>query len=163
MKRQSGTTRKPPTPSDSHAELEDWMRTLMPDLQPIVERLEPGRRPDAPMALVLVPTRELANQVNAVIEPLAQAMGMVTTTIFGGVSQHRQVTALRSGVDIVIACPGRLEGPRAALPTGLQLFLSGIFDVYLWGEYAPDIRQGNASAAFDPHRSPDRRPAPRPR
>lgn len=40
MKRKAGTTRKPPTPSDSHAELEAWMRTLMPDLQPIVERLD---------------------------------------------------------------------------------------------------------------------------
>ena len=77
---------------------------------PLVTRLAGQRRtPKRPRGLVLVPTRELANQVNAVIEPLAQAMGMVTTTIFGGVSQHRQVTALRSGVDIVIACPGRLE------------------------------------------------------
>ena len=77
---------------------------------PLVSRLAGQRRtPKRPRGLVLVPTRELANQVNAVIEPLAQSMGMVTTTIFGGVSQHRQVTALRSGVDIVIACPGRLE------------------------------------------------------
>ncbi len=41
--------------------------------------------------------------------PLADAYGLKTTTIFGGVSQQRQVAALKAGVDIVVACPGRLE------------------------------------------------------
>ena len=59
--------------------------------------------------LVLAPTRELATQIDAVLAPLAAAYGMKTTTIFGGVNQNRQVTALRAGVDIVVACPGRLE------------------------------------------------------
>ena len=77
---------------------------------PLVTRLAGQRRtPQRPRGLVLVPTRELANQVNAVVEPLATALGMTTTTIFGGVNQTRQVNALRTGVDIVIACPGRLE------------------------------------------------------
>ena len=58
---------------------------------------------------MLAPTRELATQITAVIEPLAAALGMTVTTIFGGVSQSRQVSALRAGVDIVVACPGRLE------------------------------------------------------
>ena len=58
---------------------------------------------------MLCPTRELANQIEAVVAPLAQALGLRTTTIFGGVSQHRQVTALDAGVDILVACPGRLE------------------------------------------------------
>jgi len=62
-----------------------------------------------PRALILVPTRELATQVAAVIAPLAAAVSLRCTTVFGGVSQTRQVNALRSGVDIVIACPGRLE------------------------------------------------------
>ena len=62
-----------------------------------------------PRALVLAPTRELANQIDESIAPLAQALGLKTTTIFGGVAQSRQVTALNAGVDIVIACPGRLE------------------------------------------------------
>lgn len=61
------------------------------------------------MGLVLAPTRELATQINATIEPMAKAMGLTTTVIFGGISQARQEKALRSGVDIVIACPGRLE------------------------------------------------------
>ncbi len=61
------------------------------------------------MGLVLAPTRELATQLNNTIEPLAKAMGLNTTVIYGGVSQARQEKALRAGVDIVIACPGRLE------------------------------------------------------
>ena len=67
------------------------------------------RRKGAPLGMVLAPTRELATQINAVLEPLAKAYGLTTTTIFGGVSQHRQVQALNSGVDIIVACPGRLE------------------------------------------------------
>ncbi|CAN5148028.1 DEAD/DEAH box helicase [soil metagenome] len=67
------------------------------------------RRSGRPLALVLAPTRELATQISAVIEPLAEAYGLTSTTIFGGVSQQRQVAALKAGVDIVVACPGRLE------------------------------------------------------
>jgi superfamily II DNA/RNA helicase len=61
-----------------------------------------------PRGLVLVPTRELASQVHAVIAPLAAAMNLTVTTIFGGIGQNAQVTALRNRVDIVVACPGRL-------------------------------------------------------
>ena len=62
-----------------------------------------------PRALVLAPTRELATQIDAVIAPLAAAYRLSTATIFGGVSQQRQERALARGVDIVVACPGRLE------------------------------------------------------
>ena len=79
---------------------------------PLVQRLaaaptrtESGR----PRGLVLAPTRELATQIAATIEPLARAVGLTVTTIFGGVKQTRQVDALRRAVDIVVACPGRLE------------------------------------------------------
>lgn len=78
---------------------------------PLVSRLaqEPmAPVPGRPRALVVVPTRELATQVAAVIEPLAAAVGMRVTTIFGGVSHGPQRTALRHGVEIVVACPGRL-------------------------------------------------------
>ena len=68
-----------------------------------------ARRPGRPLGMVLAPTRELATQINAVLEPLAKAYGLTTTTIFGGVSQNRQVAALKAGVDIIVACPGRLE------------------------------------------------------
>jgi len=67
------------------------------------------RRPGRPLGLILAPTRELATQITNAITPLAEAYGLNTTTIFGGVSQGRQVSALKAGVDIVVACPGRLE------------------------------------------------------
>ncbi len=67
------------------------------------------RMPLRPRALVLVPTRELANQVAAAFRPLATALNMRVTTVFGGAGQGPQVNAMRAGVDIVVACPGRLE------------------------------------------------------
>ena len=77
---------------------------------PMAARLAGGRRrPSRPRGLILVPTRELANQVAETLDPIAKAMGLVTTTIFGGVSQSRQERALNAGVDVVVACPGRLE------------------------------------------------------
>ncbi|MEU6187707.1 DEAD/DEAH box helicase [Nocardia sp. NPDC047038] len=80
---------------------------------PMVDRLGRGlagrRAPSRPTGLVLAPTRELATQITAALEPLAAAYRMTVTTIFGGVPQNRQVRALRAGVDIVVACPGRLE------------------------------------------------------
>jgi superfamily II DNA/RNA helicase len=77
---------------------------------PLVARLASAkRRPAHPTGLVLAPTRELATQITAVLEPLAAAYNLKVSTIFGGVPQGRQVSALKSGVDIVVACPGRLE------------------------------------------------------
>ena len=79
---------------------------------PLITRLSADRqraRANRPRGLVLLPTRELAAQVEATIEPLARTAGLSTTTIYGGVSQRPQVTALSRGVDIVVACPGRLE------------------------------------------------------
>ncbi len=76
---------------------------------PLVTRLAARRRQSQPAGLVLAPTRELASQIAATLEPLAAACHLKVTTIFGGVPQNRQVAALKSGVDIVVACPGRLE------------------------------------------------------
>ncbi len=67
------------------------------------------RRKGRPLGLVLAPTRELATQITTAMRPLAEAMNLRVTTIFGGVSQTRQVQALRDGVEIVVATPGRLE------------------------------------------------------
>jgi superfamily II DNA/RNA helicase len=79
---------------------------------PLVARLATSpskRQPKRPRALILVPTRELANQVAAVVDPMARALGMKTTVVFGGVGQNPQVQALAGGIDVLIACPGRLE------------------------------------------------------
>jgi len=67
------------------------------------------RRPKQPRALILVPTRELAVQVLETLAPLAKAIQLRAMTIFGGVGQNPQVAALRNGVDVVVATPGRLE------------------------------------------------------
>ena len=81
-------------------------------LLPLVARLDASKLPATsrrPRALVLAPTRELVGQIHESLKPLAKAAGLTTTTVFGGVGQNPQVTALRKGVDIVLACPGRLE------------------------------------------------------
>jgi superfamily II DNA/RNA helicase len=62
-----------------------------------------------PRGLVLAPTRELATQITNALQPLANAMDLRVTTIFGGVPQKKQVQALRDGVEIIVATPGRLE------------------------------------------------------
>jgi len=80
---------------------------------PLVARLSGGHAPrraaGRPIGLVLAPTRELATQITRVVEPLAEAAGLNVTTVFGGVSQRPQEKAFAAGVDIVVACPGRLE------------------------------------------------------
>jgi superfamily II DNA/RNA helicase len=76
---------------------------------PMVARLAGGRTlAGRPRGLVLVPTRELATQVHGVLKPLARAMRLWVTTIYGGVSQGPQVNALQRRTDIVVATPGRL-------------------------------------------------------
>ena len=76
---------------------------------PILARLDGGKaRPKHPRALILVPTRELAMQVADSLTPLAKAMGLWCRTAVGGMSFTRQADALRRGVDLLIATPGRL-------------------------------------------------------
>ncbi|MFU8872204.1 DEAD/DEAH box helicase [Micromonospora sp. SL4-19] len=77
---------------------------------PVIARLaERNRaRPLHPRALVLVPTRELAMQVNDALMPLGKAVGIFLKTAVGGVPYDRQIDALRRGVEIVVATPGRL-------------------------------------------------------
>ncbi|HEY7051101.1 MAG TPA: DEAD/DEAH box helicase, partial [Mycobacterium sp.] len=76
---------------------------------PLAAKLSRSKRPSRPSGLVLAPTRELAAQITATLKPLADANKLKVTTIFGGVPQTKQVAALKNGVDIVVACPGRLE------------------------------------------------------
>ncbi len=81
-------------------------------LLPLLARLATSgksRTPKRPRALILAPTRELATQIDEAMAPLAARMGLTSRTVFGGVGQGPQVSALRRGVDIVVACPGRLE------------------------------------------------------
>jgi superfamily II DNA/RNA helicase len=81
-------------------------------LLPMVTRLttsQTKRAAGRPRALILAPTRELVAQIDAALAPLAAATNLRSVTVFGGVSPQPQIQKLRQGVDIVIACPGRLE------------------------------------------------------
>lgn len=70
-----------------------------------------GRRaePKQPLALILVPTRELAQQVTQALQPYAEALRLRMATVVGGMSIGRQITALRQGAEVVVATPGRLH------------------------------------------------------
>ena len=84
-------------------------KTLAFSLPAIARLAEDNRVPRKfkPRALVLVPTRELANQVRDVINPLARTLDMTTAVVYGGVGYGKQIEAMRNGTDIVVACPGR--------------------------------------------------------
>ncbi|WP_435819382.1 DEAD/DEAH box helicase [Micromonospora violae] len=77
---------------------------------PVIARLADRNRarPMRPRALILVPTRELAMQVNDALVPLGKAVGIFLKTAVGGVPYDRQIDALRRGVEIIVATPGRL-------------------------------------------------------
>ena len=74
---------------------------------PILEVLEPGERGREPIALILVPTRELALQVSQAFHSYGRSMGARTVAVYGGAPARHQIEALRRGVDIVVATPGR--------------------------------------------------------
>jgi superfamily II DNA/RNA helicase len=81
-------------------------------LLPMVTRLttsQTKRAPGRPRALILAPTRELVAQIDAALAPLAAVTNLRSVTVFGGVGPQPQIQKLRQGVDVVIACPGRLE------------------------------------------------------
>lgn len=80
----------------------------IPLLTRLVESAPAPSAPRRPRGLVLVPTRELALQVDAALDPLARAVGLRTVTVYGGAPYGRQIDAFRRGVDVVVATPGRL-------------------------------------------------------
>ncbi|GAA3757575.1 DEAD/DEAH box helicase [Plantactinospora mayteni] len=76
---------------------------------PLLSRTAGRRaRPGRPLGLVLVPTRELAQQVTTALAPYARTLGLRCATVVGGLSLNRQAAALRAGAEVVIATPGRL-------------------------------------------------------
>ncbi|MFI7573493.1 DEAD/DEAH box helicase [Micromonospora sp. NPDC049497] len=77
---------------------------------PTLSRIAGRRaRPGRPLALVLVPTRELAQQVTTALAPYARAVGVRCATVVGGLSLNRQADELRAGAEVVVATPGRLH------------------------------------------------------
>jgi len=101
-------------------------------------------KPGPGRMLVLTPTRELAVQVHSVIEPLARAMKLRSTCVYGGVGMQPQINALRRGADIIIATPGRLLDhiqQRTARFDKLSILVFDEADRMLDMGFLPDIRR----------------------
>lgn len=75
---------------------------------PMLQKLSCSKRKNI-KGLILTPTRELANQIHENIKQFGKGLGISSTVIYGGVGQNAQVNALKSGVDILVATPGRLN------------------------------------------------------
>jgi len=74
---------------------------------PVLQRM-PEAEPNRPTGLVLVPTRELANQVTEELEPVARAVGRRALAVYGGAPIEKQIEMLDKGIDLVVATPGRM-------------------------------------------------------
>ncbi|MDK2973347.1 MAG: ATP-dependent helicase RhlE [Candidatus Sumerlaeota bacterium] len=102
--------------------------------------------------LVLAPTRELAQQVHDVLAPLAHALNRTITCVYGGVGMERQTRALRGGVSIVVATPGRLidHMQRGNVNfSGVSAFVLDEADRMLDMGFLPDIRRIIAALPAD--------------
>ena len=75
---------------------------------------------DGPAALVLAPTRELAGQIDAVLAPFCKALNLQHTCVYGGVPKAAQARALKLGVHVLVATPGRLEDHTSARACSLE-------------------------------------------
>jgi superfamily II DNA/RNA helicase len=98
---------------------------------PVLARLASNpapRRSGRPRALILAPTRELATQIQATMAPLAAALSLRTMTVFGGVGANPQVRGLRAGVDVLVACPGRLRDHLSAGHVSLDAVEINVLD-----------------------------------
>ncbi|HEY4283881.1 MAG TPA: DEAD/DEAH box helicase [Chthoniobacterales bacterium] len=117
---------------------------------PILMKLVESKRPDqkravnGPRALVLAPTRELVVQIEENVRAYARHVPLRMATVFGGVSERPQIEALRSGVDLVVATPGRLidlMDQRAANLSGVQFLVLDEADRMLDMGFLPPIRR----------------------
>jgi superfamily II DNA/RNA helicase len=91
---------------------------------PLLSRVDKAARKQ-PLALVLAPTRELAEQIKRDLDPLASAVDRRISAVYGGVGYGPQLKALRNGVDVLVATPGRLEDliDRRSLDLGSVAFV----------------------------------------
>jgi ATP-dependent RNA helicase RhlE len=110
---------------------------------PILHRLlqGPARRV---RALIIAPTRELAEQIHGVTSELGRNTGLHSATIYGGVSKVNQVTALRRGAEIVVACPGRLLdllGEGSIDLSGVEVLVLDEADRMCDMGFLPDVRR----------------------
>jgi ATP-dependent RNA helicase RhlE len=110
---------------------------------PILQRLIQGPRGRV-RALIVVPTRELAEQIHEATADFGRRTRMRSVTVYGGVSRHRQVEALRRGAEIVVACPGRLldlAGDRSIDLSQVEVLVLDEADRMCDMGFLPDIRR----------------------
>ncbi|HOG08789.1 MAG TPA: DEAD/DEAH box helicase [Syntrophales bacterium] len=110
---------------------------------PILERLLPGPRGKV-RSLIIAPTRELAEQIHAAIEEMGRNTPLKSCTVYGGVSANRQIQKLRAGVDIVVACPGRLldhMNQKTVNLAGVEVLVLDEADRMFDMGFLPDIRR----------------------
>jgi len=110
---------------------------------PILNKLLSGQR-HVPRALIVTPTRELAEQIHDVIKELSAGTKLKSVTIYGGVGANPQITALRNGAEIIVACPGRLldliSQGHARMATIEVLVLDEADRMFDMG-FLPDVRR----------------------
>ncbi len=110
---------------------------------PILQRLMEGKRGRL-RALIISPTRELAEQTNAAIKALGHKTGLRSVTVYGGVSTALQVRGLRSGAEIAVACPGRLldlMGQKLVSLNDIEVLVLDEADRMFDMGFLPDIRR----------------------
>ena len=114
---------------------------VLPILQHLLKK--PGTAA-SPSALIMAPTRELAEQIHESITMMAMHTPVKSTAIYGGVGKHLQIKALKQGVDIVVACPGRLldlMNDKALSLKGIDILILDEADQMLDMGFLPDIRR----------------------
>ncbi|MDQ6857120.1 MAG: DEAD/DEAH box helicase, partial [Candidatus Dormibacteraeota bacterium] len=124
-------------------------------LIPMVERLAGHRPHGGPRALIVAPSRELANQIGAVLRTVDR--GLRIAMLYGGVGYGSQLSALRSSPDVVIGCPGRildLAGQGKANLASIEYLVLDEADEMLDQGFAPDVER---IIALTPGSGPNRR------
>ncbi len=110
---------------------------------PALQKLQQGPRKKV-RAMILTPTRELAEQVHENIQQMAAGTGLRSCSIYGGVSKYGQIKKMQSGVEIIVACPGRLldhlNGRSIDLSNVEMLILDEADQMFDKG-FLPDIRR----------------------
>jgi len=110
---------------------------------PILQRLLLGQRRRA-RALIVTPTRELAEQIHEVFRALGAGTGLRSATIYGGVGMGPQIQSLKNGVEILVACPGRLLdhlAQKTADLRGIEVLVLDEADRMLDMGFLPDVRR----------------------
>jgi len=110
---------------------------------PILQRLERGPR-RRPRSLIIAPTRELAEQIHQSFLALGRQTGLRSVAIYGGVGMTQQVQALRNGVEIIVACPGRLldhVGQGTVDLSGVEVLVLDEADRMFDMGFLPDVRR----------------------